>query len=616
MDRLNPARVTLPIAGDARILNNGINMATEIRTSASQDFSIAGMIAAQPREAMALAASSFRLSYGQLNERSAGLAHGLHLLGVGPDVPIAVYANRTPAGVLAALSVLKAGGGYVPLDPADPADRLEFVLRDVQAPFVLAERGLAGRLPKGRWKIIPLDEAPLSFSKPMEPLSAPAPNHLAYIGYTSGSTGRPLGVEITHAGLMNLIRWHRDAFHVTAADNASQIAAPAFDGAVWEIWPYLTAGASLHFPDQGVSRAARPLHEWLVNEYITIAYAPTALAEQLIALEWPIHTALRTLLTGGDVLRHYPPAGLPFTLVNNYGPTEATVVTTSGPVPPQANPLEFPPIGRPIDNARVAVLDENMEPVRNGQSGELYIGGPGLARGYVNQPELTARKFVPDPHGADPHARLYRTGDRVRRFSDGQIEFVGRIDDQISIRGFRIEPSEIETALNAHPAVENSVAMAREDTPGERCLVAYVLPAAGAVPCADALAEWLRERLPEYMVPSAIVTIDELPLTPNGKVDRAALAAARRELEPFARGTVEARLAHIMASVREAEGAAHDVNVFFQAGGNPLMGALVLDRVRHTFGVTLTPDQLYEAPTVSGLAAQIERAARYSYLSK
>ena len=245
------------------------------------------MIAAQPREALALAASSFRLSYGQLNERSAGLAQGLQLLGVGADVPIAVFANRTPAGVLAALSVLKAGAGYVPLDPADPAERLEFVLRDVQAPFVLAERGLAGRLPKGRWKVIPLDEAPLLFSKPMDPLPAPGPNNLAYIGYTSGSTGRPLGVEITHAGLMNLIRWHQRAFHVTAADNASQLAAPGFDGAVWEIWPYLTVGANLHFPDAHVGRAGRPLRDWLVDEYITIAFAPTALAEQLIALEWP-----------------------------------------------------------------------------------------------------------------------------------------------------------------------------------------------------------------------------------------------------------------------------------------------------------------------------------------
>jgi amino acid adenylation domain-containing protein len=571
--------------------------------------SITGMIAAQPREAMAVAARAFRWSYGQLNERAAGLAQGLQLLGVGSDVPIAVFANRTPTGVLAALAVLKAGAGYVPLDPADPPERLEYVLRDVHAPFVLAERGIAGRLPKGSWKVIPLDETPLLFSKPMQPPAAPGPNNLAYIAYTSGSTGRPVGVEITHAGLLNLIRWHQRAFEVTAADNASQLAAPGFDAAVWEIWPYLTAGASLHFPDARVTRTARSLRDWLHDEYITIAFTPTALAEQLIALDWPCTTALRTLLTGGDVLRHYPPAGLPFTLVNNYGPTEATVVTTSGPVPPRSNWLDFPPMGQPIDNVRVAILNESMEPVRNGQTGELYIGGAGLARGYVNQPELTARKFVADPWSGDPQARLYRTGDLVRRYSDGQIEFVGRIDEQIKIRGFRVEPCEIESALNAHPQVENSVAIAREDAPGERRLVAYVVPAADTAPNAAGLQDWLRERLPEYMLPSAIVSLPKLPLTPNGKVDRAALAAPGSEAVAVADRTVTERLAQIMASLLEAGDASTDDN-FFHAGGNPILGALVLDRVRQVFGVTLTPQQLFETPTVSGLAAEIERAAR------
>ncbi len=568
-------------------------MLTEARIPVSQASSVAGMIAAQPREALALAARSFRLNYGQFNERSAGLAQGLQLLGVGPDVPVAVYANRTPAGIFAALSVLKAGAGYVPLDPADPTERLAFILRDVQAPFVLAERGIAGRLPKGRWKVIPLDEAPLLFSNPMEPIATPGPNNLAYIAYISGPTGRPLGVEITHANLLNLVRWHHRAFQVTASDNASQIAAPGCEAAAWEIWPYLTAGASLHFPDVHIGRAARPLRDWLHDEYITIAFAPTALAEQLIALDWPTTTALRTLLTGGGVLRRYPPAGLPFKLVNNYGPAEATVVAASAPAAPQGSWLQFPSIGQPIDNVRIAILNESMEPVRNGLTGELYIGGAGLARGYVNQPELTARKFVPDPCG-DPHARLYRTGDLVRRYSDGQLEFVGRIDDQICIRGFRVEPSEIESALNAHPWVANSVAVAREDMPGERCLVAYVVPAADAAPSTLELTGWLRERLPEHMLPSAIVSLPELPRMPDGKVDRAALPSPRDESEAVGHGTVTARLAHIFASLGEID-------------GNPLMAALLLDRVRQVFGVTLTSDQLFESPSVSGLAAEIER---------
>jgi len=568
------------------------------------------MIAAQPHEALALAARSFRLNYGQLNERSAGLAQGLQLLGVGPDVPVGVFAHRTPAGVLAALSILKAGGGYVPLDPNDPAERLEFMLRDVQAPFVLAERGIAGRLPKGRWKVIPLDEAPLLFSKPMEAPAEPSPNHLAYIAYTSGSTGCPVGVEITHGSLLNLIRWHQRAFQVTAADNASQIASPSFDAAVWEIWPYLTAGASLHFADPHLVRSAKPLGDWLHDEYITMAFAPTALAEQLMTLAWPRTTALRYLLTGGDVLRRYPPARLPFKIVNNYGPTEAAVVTTSG-IVAQSSWMQFPAIGQPIDNVRIAVLNESMHAVPNGQTGELYIGGAGLARGYVNQPELTERKFVRDPQSWSPNARLYRTGDLVRRYSDGQIEFVGRVDDQIAIRGFRVEPLEIERTLNSHPRVESSVVFAREDIPGERALTAYVVPSDTGAPGMDDLMEWLRARLPEYMLPAAIVTVPQLPLTPKGKVDRAALPAPQSAAETSAPVGIKARLAQIVASLGGPQGISDDDD-FLRAGTNPILGALVIDRVRKLFGVTLTPSQLFASPTVSGLAAEIERASEFS----
>jgi amino acid adenylation domain-containing protein len=588
-------------------------MLTKKRTSVSRDSdSITGMIAAQPRDALALAASSFRLSYGQLNERAAGLAQGLQLLGVGPDVPVAVFTNRTPAGVVAALSILKAGAGCVPLDPADPAERLECLLRDVRAPFVVAERGIAGRLPKGKWKVIPLDETPLLFSEPTDRLAAPAPNHLAYICYNSGSTGRPLGVEVTHAALLNLILWHRRAFQVTSSDNASQIAAPSLDTAICEIWPYLTAGASLHFPHPDTCRTAVPLREWLVDEYITVAFAPSALVEQLIALQWPSTTALRILLTSG-VLRNCPPAGLPFTLVNTYGTAETAVVATSGPVLPQATALEVPPIGRPIDNVSLAILDESMQPVPSGKPGELYIGGAGVARGYVNQPDLTARKFVRDPHSPDSQARLYRTGDLARRLADGQITLLGRLDDQITVRGFRVEPSEIESALSMHPEIARSVVIARENRHGERRLVAYVASAAdvasGAAPSAATLEDWLRERLPEYMIPSAIVVLRELPLTRDGKVDRSALPAPQPESEPDGRGLVKARLAQLMASLLEVDDISPEAD-FFQAGGHPLMAAVVLDRVRQVFGVTLTPGQFFEAPTVSGIAAEIERAAR------
>ena len=576
-------------------------MPTDTRTNSSAENSIVGMIAAHPCDAMALAAHSFRLTYGQLNERSAALAHGLQLLGVGPGVPIGVFANRKPAGVVGALAVLKAGGCLAPLDPANPPERLAFMLRDVGAPFVLAERGIADRLPKGAWKTIPLDDAPLPFSKPPSAPPTPAPNHLACISYISGPMGRPLGVEITHAGLLNLIRWHLRAFQVTAADNASQLAPAGSDTALWETWPYLVAGASLHFPDERTRRSPALLHEWLVEEYITMAYVPPAMARDLIARGWPYTAAMRYLLTNVEGPVAYSRAKLPFPVVNHYGPTEATVVATSGPLTVQGG------TGRAIDNARVMILNEKLEPVRDGAVGEVCIGGAGLARGYVNQPELTASKFVPDLFSGNPQARLYRTGDLARRLPDGQIVLAGRRDDQIQLGGYRMQPAEIERALDLYPEVRRSAVVVREDTPGERRLVAYVEPAGNATPSNKELEEWVRERVPGYMAPSAIVILETLPVTSEGQVDREALPAPQQEVEASVREEVEARLAQVIAPLLEVEHIAKDDNLFM-VSGQPLLGALVLDRIQQVFGVALPANQLFESPTVAALAAQIERA--------
>jgi len=567
------------------------------------------MIAMQPHDALALAATSFRLTYGQLNERSAGLAQGLQLLGVGPGVPIAVFAHRTFAGILGALAVLKAGAAYAPLDPADPPGRLDFILRDLQAPFVLAERGLASRLPKGAWKVIPLDEAPLVFSQPVALPASLAPDSLACVLYTSGPHGRPLGVEITHAGLLNLVRWHQHAFKVTAADNASQLAPPGSESAVWEIWPYLAAGASLHFPDPQSCEAALPFREWLVAEYITMAFAPSALASQLIAMDWPRNTALRVLLTSGGDSRFHPPAGLPFTLVNTYGTVETTMVAASGVVLPQSNLHEPPAIGRPIDNVSAVLLNKMGRAVRDGEAGELCIGGAALARGYWNQPELSARRFAPCPPGSEAPAFLFHTGDAARRLPGGEFALLGRLDDRITIRGYRVEPAEIESALNAHPEVKTSVVVAREDGPEGRQLAAYIVLADGAAPSIADLQVWLRERLPAYMLPAAIAILNELPLTPQGETDRAALPAPWPKPADPTRRALELRLLQIITSLLPANQLPPDETVV-RVGGQPLLAALVIDRVRQVFGVTLNPRQLFEAPTVAQLAAEIERTAQ------
>jgi acyl-coenzyme A synthetase/AMP-(fatty) acid ligase/acyl carrier protein len=429
--------------------------------------------------------------------------------------------------------------------------------------------------------------------------------------YTSGSTGQPKGVQITHASLLNLVFWHQRAFAVTAGDRATQVASPGFDAAVWELWPYLTAGASVYFPDEETRIAPEALRDWLVWQRITISFLPTPLAERVMTLEWPATTALRILLTGGDALHRYPSPTLPFTLINNYGPTENTVVATSGPVPAIERPEGPPSIGRPIANTQVYILDERLQPVPSGVPGELHIGGAGLARGYLNHPALTAEKFIPNPFCAVPGTRLYKTGDLACYLPDGQIAFLGRIDEQIKIRGYRIEPGEIVAALDRHPTVQASVVVAREDTPDDKRLVAYIVPTAGSRPTASALRDYLATQVPDYMVPATFVGLDALPLTPNGKVDRAALPApdatntVQDDTFTAPRSPLEERLAAIVASLLGLEQVGRDDN-FFLLGVHSLLGAQVIARVADTFDVDLPLHALLEAPTVAELAIEIE----------
>jgi len=331
-----------------------------------------------------------------------------------------------------------------------------------------------------------------------------------------------------------------------------------------------------------------------------------------MALSWPSHTALRILLTGADTLHRFPSPELPFTLVNNYGPTECTVVAASGPVPVETEPFGLPTIGRPIANTQIYILDENLERVPVGSPGELFISGAGLARGYVNHPELTVQKFVPCPFGATPCARMYRTGDLARSLPDGQIAFMGRVDDQVKIRGFRIEPDEITSALSEHPSVLQSVVVARELADGEKSLVAYIVQAPGALASESELKAALRTRLPDYMVPATFVQLDSLPLSPNGKVDRAALpgptAANTLRDDQFVapRTPVEERIAGILAPLLGLEQVGINDN-FFMLGGHSLLGTQVIARVRDAFGVDLSLRSLFGSPTIAAVAEEVER---------
>ncbi|HSU82029.1 MAG TPA: amino acid adenylation domain-containing protein, partial [Thermoanaerobaculia bacterium] len=424
--------------------------------------------------ATAVAAPGGRLTYAGLADRAGRLARRLTALGVGPGVPVGLHAGRSPEMVTGALAVLAAGGAYVPLDPGQPASRLAHLVAETRMPVVLTLESAPAWA--GGAAVLRLDEeaAEDGAALPSPPV---APASAAYVIHTSGSTGRPKGVEVPHAGLLNLVRWHLRTYGVTAADRATLIASPGFDAAVWEVWPYLVAGASLHIPDEEVRLSPERLTAWLIAEEITLCFLPTPLAEPLLAA-WEVAGAprelrLRALLTGGDRLSRRPPPGLPFDVVNHYGPTECSVVATAGRVEPAPGARSpFPPaIGRPVAGVRARLLDARLQPVPAGGRGEVLLGGAGLARGYLGRPDLTAERFVPDPFAGAPGERLYRTGDLARFRPDGELDFLGRIDTQVKLRGFRIEPGEIESALCRHPRVREAVVTLRDGR-----LVAHVVP--------------------------------------------------------------------------------------------------------------------------------------------
>ncbi|HSK77003.1 MAG TPA: amino acid adenylation domain-containing protein, partial [Thermoanaerobaculia bacterium] len=547
--------------------------------------------------------------YAELDRRAELLSRRLAALGIGPEHRVGVLLERTAELVVALLAVLKTGGAYVPLDPAYPQARLAFMLGDSGAAVLLTRSSLWASLepvPEGvspvfldpGWENEPAPQARRSAAPPA------GPDNSAYIIYTSGSTGLPKGVVISQGSLANLVQWHRRTYGVTPADRASQVASPGFDASVWEIWPYLTAGASLYVMEEEVRSSPARVVEWLSATKISLAFLPTPLAEAVLAEEWPEKMSLRALLTGGDRLHRGPRPSLPCTLHNHYGPTEGTVVATCTPVEPG---VAAPPIGRPIAGTQVYLLGPEHRAVPLGAPGELYLGGVGLARGYFGRPDLTAQRFVPDPFSGSAGARLYRTGDLARFRADGELEFLGRIDQQVKVRGFRIEPGEIESVLASHPSVRQSAVVAREDARGDRRLVAYVVPSGEAAPAGE-LRALLRGRLPDYMVPSAFVTLSSLPRTANGKIDRRSLPAPDLASSPGEGASVPPRNLLELELVRLFEEllGVRPVGVtadFFELGGHSLLAVQAVSRIQRQTGRRLSLAQLLREPTVERLAA-------------
>ena len=570
--------------------------------------------------AIALSRGERQLTYDELDCRAGQFAAYLTQLGIAPGGAVAICMDRSFDWIIAALGIMRVGAAYVPLDSAWPDTRLRFAVEDSGAGALVAREALLDRLKVSALGIdLCRDAAAIAAAKeaPLRPID---PESLAYVIYTSGSTGVPKGVEITHNNLCHLIRWHRNAFSVTSQDRAGHLAGLGFDAAVWEVWPNLCAGATVCLADETVRSSPDLITKWMIRERVTIAFVPTIHAAPMMAMEWPATTELRLLLTGGDVLRHAPAVPLPFDVVNNYGPTECTVVATSTVITPGSDGL--PPIGRPISGASVYLLDENGRPVPEGSAGEIYVAGNGVGRGYRNLPDSTCRNFLPDHFSATAGARMYRTGDRGVRRSDGQIEFRGRLDRQIKIRGQRVELDEIDSILTAHPSVDFAKAIAKVSPEGESQLVAYVLPKKNALaPTTNELQKHVLNSLPDHMVPPIFVRLNDLPLSPNGKLDLKLLPQPTnanllqsRAAKEFA-SPIEEKLLNIVRELLKNDAVVAADN-FFLAGGHSLLGMQLVIKVQTAFGVELTLRQLFEAPSVESLAVVIQTALRGQRLAE
>jgi amino acid adenylation domain-containing protein len=560
--------------------------------------------------AVALSHGQRRLSMADLDVQADRFAGYLQGLGVESGGTVAICTERSIEWIVAALGIMRAGAAYVPLDTAWPDERLRFAVNDSRADVLVARAEVLDRLQVKAAGVDPWRDAALIGAAPAFKAKPIDQESLAYVIYTSGSTGVPKGVEITHANLAHLIRWHWEAFKVTRHDRASHLAGLGFDAAVWEIWPNLTAGATVCIIDDDLRSSPELIRQWMIRERVTIGFVPTVHARPMMALAWPAETDLRLLLTGGDALHHSPPAGLPFEVVNNYGPTECTVVATSCVLKPESPGV--PPIGHAIAGATVYLLDETCAEVPDGSVGEIYIGGTGVGRGYRNLPDVTELSFQRDPFANWPDARMYRSGDRGLRRPDGEVEFRGRVDRQAKIRGYRIELDEVGSVLAHHPSLAFATAVIHTPEGGENQLLAYVLPKQNASgPTIDELQEHLLRSLPEYMVPAIFVRLEAVPLSPNGKIDLTALpqpAHANRLEKSVGRvavSPVEEKLLTMLRALLENNSIGAEDNIFL-AGGHSLLGMQLVIRLRNAFGVDVTLRQLFEAPTVTRLAVLVE----------
>ena len=566
---------------------------------------------ARTPEAVAVVFEGKSLTYGELNQRANQLAHHLRRHGVGPDRAVGICLKPSLDLIVGLVGILKAGGAYLPLDPTYPQERLAFMLEDAQAVALVTRRELVAALPAVRIPIISLDAEPHAIESRGNPAHTTAADHLVYLMYTSGSTGLPKAVAVPHRGVTRLVV-NTDYVTITAADVVAQASNASFDAATFEVWGALLNGAQLVVMPREIVLSPIELSAELEQHGITILFLTTALFNEMVQEAPSAFRRLRTLLFGGEsadprrveaVLKDSAPKRL----LHVYGPTEATTFACwylVKNVPAGATSI---PIGRPLSNTQVYLLDRHLNPVPIGVPGELHIGGPGVARGYLRRRESTADKFVPNPFKAEPEMPLYKTGDLARYLPDGNIEFLGRLDRQVKIRGHRIEPGEIEAVLRQHPAVREAVVLVREDLPGDNCLVAYLVPTQRPGVAVGDLRAFLKERLPSYMIPAHFVMLDTLPLTPNGKVDRLKMSPPRDERPEGGTGYVGPRnpLQVQLLEIWEKFLDVRPIGIrddFFELGGHSLLAVRMIHAVENEVGRRLPLSTLFAGATIEHLA--------------
>jgi len=577
---------------------------------------VAVMVAPRPAADSGLQTQSPpALTYSELNARANQLARYLQKLGVSRLTPVGVFMERTPETITAMLAILKAGGVYAPLDLNFPPSRLQFMIDDLQLPVLVTQGQLVKSLPVVQSQIVCLDEEWLVIShEPAEdlPIRSEALDP-ACILYTSGSTGKPKGSAISHRGIIRLMKG-ANYIQLEPGDRLSQVANLSFDAATFEIWGALLNGACLVIVPQEAILSPLEFAKILRRQQINVVFVPTALFNQIASVEPAAFQTVREVLVGGETaspqhMRQVLKAGAPQRLLNLYGPTENTTFTTCQQVAEVEDESRSIPIGRPVANTQIYILDRGLDITPVGSPGELYIGGDGLALGYIRRPELTAERFIPDPFGGIGQ-RLYRTGDLAQYMPDGNIEFLGRIDQQVKLRGFRVELGEIEIVLQGHPAIQQAVVVARDGSlsSGEKRLVAYLVSRPGQNVQAGELRAYLRDRLPDFMLPSVYLFIPTLPLTSNGKVDRTALPEPEINHPAVDSPTPEPAFERLLKQVWEEVLGVDRVSAqdnFFELGGHSLLGFRLINRIEEIFQLDLNLAILFSASTFAEFVTEI-----------